>query len=566
MKKLFIIGAVALATSLVSCNDLLDKNPLDTPTNTPAYWSNEVNLENQCNAFYNNYSGYGNAGAGGWFYFKTLSDDQVSYTDNNWTYTNVPSSSSSWNDPFTEIRRANYIIDGVKMSALDEDVKAPYEGMARLNRAWQYFQLVRKYGDIQWIDYVMDPSDAKALYAKRDDRDMVMDKVLEDLHFATKVMKGGRADRFNVDMAYAMLADVALYEGTYCKYRTAAENAGKGPNLERANKYLNECVKACEFLMAKGYKLNPVYKETYNSVDLSANPEVIFYKPYSQNTLMHSTVDYTMNTSGTHGMTRDAFEAFLFKDGKPAATTSCNTADLTYKGEDGHYHLDKVFAERDGRLAQILDPVLVMKGSPYSRSGSSEFTSTTGYGVAKYDNTVDMTVDDRNNIGKQFTDAPLYWLSVIYLNFAEAKAELGTLTQTDLDNSINKLQARVGLPNMTTAPAADPANNMGVSAQIWEIRRCRRCELMFDNWYRYWDLIRWHQLELLDTQKHPKIYEGANLSKVENPEVDLTADKYMQGTNTLNTPRHFNAKHYFYPVPSGQRTLNENLTQNPGWE
>ena len=78
MKKLFILSTVALA-ALTSCNDLLDKSPLDTFTNTPAYWSNASNVENQCNTFYNQYTGYGNSGGGGWFYFKTLSDDQVDY-------------------------------------------------------------------------------------------------------------------------------------------------------------------------------------------------------------------------------------------------------------------------------------------------------------------------------------------------------------------------------------------------------------------------------------------------------------------------------------------------------
>ena len=91
----------------------------------------------------------------------------------------------------------------------------------------------------------------------------------------------------------------------------------------------------------------------------------------------------------------------------------------------------------------------------------------------------------------------------------------------NLNNTINKLQARAGLPDMTTTPADDPANNMGVSNLIWEIRRCRRCELMFDNWYRYWDLIRWHQLELLDSKKHPNVFLGANLENVANPEETL---------------------------------------------
>ena len=131
---------------------------------------------------------------------------------------------------------------------------------------------------------------------------------------------------------------------------------------------------------------------------------------------------------------------------------------------------------------------------------------------------------------------------------------------------VNLLMERAGLPGLTTAPEADPANNMGVSNLLWEIRRQRRCELMFDNWTRYWDLVRWHQLELLDSNKHPNIYKGANLSKLANPEVDVAADGYMIGSNTINQPRAYDKKYYFYPVPSGQITLNPQLDQNPGWK
>lgn len=564
MKK-FIIAAIGFLMALTACNDFLDRSPLDTFTNTPIYWSNAGNLQNQCNTFLNNYVGYGNAGGSGWFYFRTLSDDQVSYTNNLWTYTNVVSASSNWSDPFEEIRRANYIIEGLKMSSLPDEQKVGYEGIARLNRAREYYLLVRQYGDVPWVGKVVGTDDGNILYGPRTDRDVVMDSVLNDLNYASKHIEGSNKQYFTADMALALKADVTLYEGSYCKYRTAADNAGKAPDPTRAEKYFKECVSACEALMKKEYELNDSYQGNYNSVDLSKNPEIIFYKPYSKNSLMHSTVDYTLNTSGTHGMTKDAFDAYLFLDGKPKATTTMDKSDAVKKNAEGKYDISPLLAVRDKRLTETVDPVLVFKGNPYSRAGSNEFTSTTGYGVAKYDNPAAMTANERNNIGKQYTDCPLFWLSVVYLNFAEAKAELGTLNQADLDKSINLLQKRAGLPKMTVTPAADPANNMGVSDLLWEIRRVRRCELMFDNWNRYWDLIRWHKLDLLDSKQHPDIYLGANLKHVENPEVDVNADGYMIGSNTLNQVRTFDKKHYFYPIPTGQITLNDKIVQNPGW-
>ena len=290
MKKLFIYGTMALM-ALTSCNDFLDKAPLDAFTNTPAYWSNTSNLDNQCNTFYNNYSGYGNGSGSGWYYFKTLSDDQVDYQSTVWTYTSVVATSTNWSDPFTEIRRANYIIEGLKTSSLDDAVKANYEGLARLNRAWEYYQLVRMYGDVQWITTVVDPAEKDVVYGPRTDRDIVMDNVLEDLNYATTTITGTNKQRFSADMALAMKADITLYEGTYCKYRNANDNAGKAADNARAEKYLRECVSACETLMGKGYSLNPSYQGNYNSISLSSNPEMIFYKPYSQNTFMHSTID-----------------------------------------------------------------------------------------------------------------------------------------------------------------------------------------------------------------------------------------------------------------------------------
>lgn len=562
MKKLLIYGATALAM-LTGCNDLLDKSPLDTFTNTPTYWSNTDNLDNQCNTFYNNFTGYGNAGSGGWFYFKTLSDDQVDAESHNWTYTNVVASSTNWSGPFTEIRRANYIIAGVQSSSLDEATKTHYEGLARMNRAWEYYQLVRMYGDVQWIDEVIDPSDHEALYGERTDRDVIMDYVLADLNYACEhITANSNRQRFSTDMAYAMKADITLYEGTYCKYRTQAEN-GKPADESRASKYLNECVSACEYLMAKNYSLSDSYKANYNSVSLANNPEMIFYKPYAQSSLRHSTIDYTINTSGTHGISKDAFDSFLFLDGKPLATTSKDTNDEAILDADKNYSIKGLLAVRDKRLSEILDPVLSFRGHAYSRAGVAAFTTSTGYGIAKYDNPEELSVSDRNNIGYQYTDCPLYWISVIYLNFAEAKAELGSLTQSDLDNSINKLQARAGLPAMTTTPDADPANNMGVSNLIWEIRRCRRCELIMDNWYRYWDLIRWHQLDKLDSTKYPNIMLGANVSNVPNCE-EATKNGYIDASDAQI--RTYDAKHYFYPIPTTQLTLNKNMKQNPGWQ
>ncbi len=191
-------------------------------------------------------------------------------------------------------------------------------------------------------------------------------------------------------------------------------------------------------------------------------------------------------------------------------------------------------------------------------------TSTTGYGVRKYW-TSEMTYDDVTTANRNYTCAPLYWGAYVALNYAEAKAELGTLTDADLNETLNKLYARAGLPsNRTVADLnamTDPANNMNVSNLIWEVRRCRRCELIMDNWIRYWDLVRWHQLEKLDNSKYPNILLGANITGMD---VQISnVNGYIDAA--FGHVRRYNKKHYFFPIPSTQMQLNIALTQNPGW-
>ena len=567
MKKTILYMLAASTLVLASCDDMLEKQPRSQFVNNPAFWSNENSVLTYSNTMYENYSGYGYGGNGGWFYFKSLSDDQANPDFDNWTFTSVPNTSTYWSDGFAEIRRCNYMIVGLASSSMPAATRNNFMAIARLNRAWQYYQLVREYGDVQWENYaVLDPADP-TVQGERTDRDVVIDSVVADLDYAIANLTAQRgANSWSKDMALAMKSDVCLYEGTYCKYRTEAEN-GKAPDLNRAANYLRQCVDASEQLMTSGrYKLSANYGDVYNSLDLSQNSEVIFWRNYAKDVQGHSTVDYTTGSTAQRGITKDAVDAFLFRDGKPLATTTLDTDDKATLNANGNYVVTKMLANRDKRLGVIIDSVVCFKDHGWARTpGLAEMTSSTGYTIHKYDN-LEMGTDNptlyRNGIGTGYTDAPIYWLAVIYLNDAEAKAELGTITQSDLDATINKLQARAGLPDMTLNPAADPANNQGVSNLLWEIRRVRRCELMTDNWYRYWDLVRWHQLDKLDSGKYPNINLGANLSNVANVSVKVD-NGYAVATNATRT---WDSRNYFFPVPQTQITLNGKTTQNPGWK
>ncbi len=562
------MALAAAALTLTSCDDFLDRDPRDTFTEGKSFWSNENAVESYTNRFYTNFVGYSQGGGYGWFYFKSLGDDQATSTLDDWTYKTIPNTASNYNDWFTEARRANYVIQNVPSSSLKEASKTKYVAIARLARAWDYYMLVRMYGDVEWIDYVItDPEDEK-IWGERDNRDVVMDKVLEDLDYAIANL-GASSDKtlWSKNMALAMKSDICLYEGTFRKYCTTAEN-GIAPDAARSKKYLEESVKASQALMDGTYTLSAKYGDIYNALGLNGNKEIIFFRNYEKDVVMHGLVDYTCGSTEQRGITRDAFDAFLFKDGKPLANTELDKSDLAVKNADGNYSIKKALDNRDPRLSVLVDSIVCFKGHGWKRpapaaAGGANMTSSTGYTIFKFDN---QTLESyyRTNTNTGYTDAPLYWYSVILLNYAEAKAELGTITQEDLDKSVNLIQKRAfGNDNakITLTPAADPANNHHVSNLIWEIRRARRCELMLDNWYRYWDLIRWHQLDKIDTEAHPAVNQGAHVGNVTDGPT-ITSDGYIQATNAV---RKFNKKYYLYPIPTQQITLNPAIKQNFGW-
>ena len=550
---------------------MLDKEPLDKFADNSTFWNNPGSVEGYAASFYNLFTGYGNGGGSGDFYFKTLTDDQVSKGFDNWKYINVPSDDSNWSATWDEIRRANAMIESLesKADAMDQNTKNHWIGVARLMRGWQYWDLVRKFGNCTWLDHVPDIDDP-LLFAEREDRDGIMDKVLEDLNFACNNIEDVNSQTtWSRNMANAMKAHICLWEGTFRKYRTQEEN-GKPADLEGANRFLQACVDACQAVMPD-YTLGTditSYRATYNSETLAGNSEIIFYKEYKKDYFGHSTINYTCTSTQLDGISKDAFDSFLFLDGKIANNTSYDPTDagvMKYSNSDGALHLNiqSLLEVRDQRLGQIIDSVLCYKDHAWQRiAGGVPMTSSTGYGICKFDN-VAIDKNYRELGGDNYTSAPLYWLAVIYLNYAEAKAELGTITNEDLNNTINKLKARAGLPPITIDVADAGDNDMGVKPLIWEIRRERRCELMLDNDFRYWDLIRWHQLDKLDTNVNPDIRLGANF--INDPECGLTLEgNYVNGYG--DQKRIFDKKHYLYPIPSGQITLNKNLGQNPGWE
>ena len=552
-----------------SC-DLLNNDPYDSFTKNN-FFTSETNVEMYANYFYNEWSAYGTGGASGDFYFNTLNDNQAVTGLAGWGFKNVSASDGTWNACYTEIRRANILLENIEQVEMPAASMAYYTSLARLYRGWQHFCLVRKFGDCFWVDRSLTSQDETILYGPRHNRNEVMDKALEDINYAVENIGTMHADSrtaYNVHVANAMKSRVCLFEGTYAKYH-------QGDNA-RAEKYLKEAKAASEAIINAGqFALTPGaegYRANYNSLDLAGNTEMILYKKYVLGVLYHATQDYCCGSTQTNGLSKSAFNAYLMADGTLPTGEDKGRLGTEEEGVNaGKPVIVDLLAARDPRLAQQIDGYLGYVGNGRVRyegmpgqETAAENTVSTGYGITKFDEPATPSQYRQATNGNE-TDGPIFWLAEILLNHAEACAELGETAAATA--SVNKLRARAGMPNLTLW--GDKANNMGVSDLIWEVRRERRVELMFDLNDRYWSLIRWHQLDKLDTQKYPDQTLGAWIE--EGWPIDLNSVKLTNGTygyidcNTTGDHRVFEEKHYLAPIPQGQLDLNENLTQNPGW-
>lgn len=547
--KAFLYLLLLLAGT--SCKKYVDVTNPDTLVD-PDYWRNETNVRTYNWEFYNMFIGFGNAGGtNGDFYFTTFTDDQSPNGFPQYSQT-TQATNSDWS--FTYVRKANIMLERIDGIDMADEAKNHWKGVARFFRAMQYFRLVQSFGDVPWYGHSIEAEDSTRLYKPRDPRKLVMDSVLEDLTYAVNnIRQVDQANTINKDIALALKARVCLYEGTYRKYHTELQ-------LNDAGKWLTEAKNAAQALLSRPYALNPTYQSIYNANDLNNNKEVLLYKRYEQAILSHSTIAYLYSSTPISGLTKSAVESYLCADGKPITVSPQYKGDATF---------DDLLTNRDKRLRLSIDTTYLY----YLGHLKSGLRSTTGYRVTKFLPDTNAMKTIPTGIGTNLTDAPVFYLSEVYLNYAEAAAELSDLgiaaiSQADLDNTINKLRARAGVAPLTVNPGfTDPKMDADITSPlIWEIRRERRVELMMDG-FRYQDLMRWKKGSYLDSKTNPDSWLGAKVPA--NGTVVRDANGYIMPYAVANQRVFTNPKHYLTYVPTSQILLYpeaiQKTMQNPGW-
>lgn len=505
---------------------------------------------------------------------------------------------SGWS--WGRLRNINYFLDNYSKANVSDEIKNHYVGLARYYRAKFYYNMVKRYSDVPWYDKTLNKGD-EGLKDPQTPRADVMDKILEDLDFASKNVRETVPTGTPGNWAVLFLqAKIALQEGSYRKYHdelNLKESANTFFQLaETASKAIIDSKK---FAISNTKNPEKDYADLFESQDLSQNKEVILLNAFDQSKNISQNVNGVVFGDYEQSPSRDLLQSYLMKDGSR----------FTDKADYSKYGFVKEFENRDPRLKQTFvgpEWIRVPNNSPYIQRLNKNFS---GYHQRKgFVNSTDQFL--LNSV-----DFPVHRFAEVLLMYAEAKAELGTLTQGDLDLSINLLRDRVAMPHLNLVQANGnldpklvedfPKVNGSHKGVILEIRRERRVELAFEN-SRYEDLMRWNAGKLLENipegmyfpgvgnfdltgdgvpdiklipegQTIPKDKEknalGVNLVYYTIGKFDGTAGVYLKnGVNggTMVTDikkRTFIEPMYYYrPIPQAQMLLNDKLKQPFGWK
>ena len=594
--KRIIIAALAISSGLVSCNDLLDLEPKSQISQVD-YFKTETDLQLFTNSFYNNLldkSPYDDQSDV--YIQQNLSDEMLGGTKRT-----VPASGGGWN--WTDLRKMNTLLAYADQCA-DKHAVVKYTALTRFFRALFYFEKVKRFGDVPWYDTELG-SDDETLYKPRDSRELVMTHMIEDIDYAIANLPTAEEEKsapYRVTRwaAMALKAQCCLYEGTFRKYHQLRLEGND------YTYYLQQAADAAEELMTQGpYRLYSTghpesdYLNLFAAEDANPDEYILAIRfDYGLSVYHNATAHTLVPTQGRPGLTRKMVNTYLMKDGT-AFTGRAGWQEMTF--------VDEV-KDRDPRLAQSI------RTPGYTRIGSTKVlppdlaTSVTGYQPIKFVQPPTASGGNVDRNDRSTCDLPVFRYAEVLLNFAEAKAELGTLTQDDLDISVNLIRRRAGMPLLNLAEAnAHPDRylsraetgypNVGGSNKgvILEIRRERTIELMQEG-FRFDDLVRWKAGSCIDQSLEGMYFPGAGAYDLTGdgradvvlydrgtakPEAATGTQCYEIGTDIIlsadskgyisyhkNIPRtkFSEQRDYLYPIPINERSLNHNLTQNPGWD
>lgn len=602
MKKTIFIIAALLACS---CSKFLEKTPANKFA-AETFFATENDLKLYANGLINTalpdaadmalgedrFTDFCGTKASEEFYRGNYSAGKAA----NWT-------TSTWSFP----RRVAYMIENMPRCRenVSEGIYNHYEGVARFWRAWITVKRMKVFGNVYFVDKVIQPDDTLFLYSPRQDREEVFHKIAEDMKFACEHCltsgPGIRSDGcvyVNKYVALAFASRFFLYEGTYRKYHATNPSTGQPWNgeYESADELLALAEKyAKELVESNAFSLNADYRALFTSATLPKN-EVIWGRTYSTDlSVKHGmTYKYCSTTSSLlYSPTKEYVRMFLKTDGTPAEAAISITEEFT---------------GRDNRLsATVLSP-----GRTYKKNDKTtpEFYPNWSWTVGGYEwiKWVQLEEDPLSADNKSYNSIPIIRYGEVLLNYAEAAAELGHMDEALWNKTIGALRARAGVTSIYPGSAGyvadtwlreyytqDVLHPAELSDILLEIRRERATELTLEGQSRYDDLMRWHLGDLIERRYKHQGWRGIYVTEEEAANGIIWSGKKYTVSKTVGTNEtnyritgssegnwslsegnygfliyHYNVvwddKMYTHPIPLSAISVNPDLGQNDGWQ
>ena len=610
MKKNIIIGNLLLIVFLISsCSDVLDRPELNNMSDD-TYWRNETDLRLFVNGFYINYFvGYNNtwgvayAPLRGYYFSDDFSNSNVQSNFES----SAPSSRGStsetpdmltqyagpnWN--FAWVRKSNLLIDRIENVAKPKISSEAYNhwmGVARFFKGYEYHRLVSVFGDVPYYETLFESNDLEQMYKDRTPRGEVMDHVYDDLLYAFQNVRLNDGNNvLNRYIVAGFISRFMLFEGTWQKYHLNDQ--------ARAKKYLELAVTAGDFVINSGkYNVTSNFRSLFGSQDLKGNPEMLMYRHYdAAQSVTHHVASYSNGyESQIPSANLSLAKSFLCVDGQPYKLSTVQDATLL--------NIKNMIKTRDPRFEATFQDVPKVQSATLLYA--SKFIDRTGPTFWNSGNIPPMYASMTNT-----NDAPVMRYSEVLLNWIEAKAELATMggavvTQTEINNSINKIRNRpleteaIAKGVQKTAPMSlaalpdDPDRDPDVSPLLWEIRRERRMEFVFE-YSRLLDIKRWKKINYMSATQHPDnllglwinvkeelpsllVKEKIGLLKVKKADGTVVSYNGTNGDEMVGfymiekgaDRQAFDEKVYLAPVGKAQidqyKDKGYTLTQTPGW-
>ncbi|SEO06733.1 Starch-binding associating with outer membrane [Mucilaginibacter gossypiicola] len=573
------IVAFALFAAAFGCKKALNLNPQDTLSDA-AYWKKANDFKLAANAFYlyeRTFAGTVTDGV-----HSDLRSDLLTNSTKN-IYSNgtnsVVQSDGTYNTDYQRIRNINFMLDKASTYAAPAEI-SQYVAEAKFFRAYIYFDLLQAFGGVTIVSKPLDTNDP-LLTSPRNTRDEVADFIIADLKAAIpdlpleSVLKSSDEGRVSKGAAGAFLSRVALYEGTWQKFRG---------NTSRANALLDVAINSSKDVMTSSQyalfgttgttvalgdsalKYMFILENTKSnpaSVTKSANTEYILANRYDEN-IRISNLNITKTTFANGSVdwpTRKLANLYLCSDGLPIDKSPLFKGYGTARSE---------FANRDKRMQYTL----MVTGNDYwsnanyrvtwkndatdvAHAGYKPLVSNFGTGYQNQKWASERNVADNY----ESYDYPVIRYAEVLLNYAEATFERnGSISDADLNISLNQVRHRVNsaMPLLTN----DFVTANGLDMQT-EIRRERSVELYHEG-FRIDDLKRW---KTAGTEM-PMPALGIKWAGTEFTTIWAGASTIPQDANgvlVIDNSRTWQDKNYLLPIPQDQIKLNNKLTQNPGW-